>query len=374
MTHIALKNFQMGRQKLKNRAVLAPMSRVSTRGDGIPTIAMADYYERYASGDFGLIITEGTYTDRFFSQAYPNQPGITNAQQLDGWKRTVDQTKQHDTKIILQLMHGGALSQHLSNTRAPSRIEPMRNMLPGYSRKQGRYPIPQAMNLAEIDQVIEGFINSSQKAKEAGFDGVEIHSANGYLLDQFITPYTNTREDQYGGSLGNRIRLTTEITELIRQFHTDDFIVGVRLSQGKVNDFDYLWEGGLEYGRILFNAVANAGATYIHFASEGKGFDHGSLTRNGESLPKLAKEITNLPVIANGGLHHPNESERILNDGHADLIALGTGAIANPDWPRKIERNEEINEFTPDVFQFGVDIDSQMKFEHSQLTTPLDAL
>ena len=374
MTHPVLQTVQLGNQTLKNRAALAPMSRVSTHGNGIPTSTMADYYERYAAGGFGLIITEGTYTDRHFAQAYPNQPGITNAQQLEGWKRIVDQTKQHDTKIILQLMHSGALSQHLTNTRAPSRIEPMRNMLPGYSRKQGRYPIPHAMNLAEIDQVIEGFITSSQHAKAAGFDGVEIHSANGYLLDQFITPYTNTREDQYGSSLENRIRLTTEITQQIRQAHSNDFIVGVRLSQGKVNDFDYLWEGGLEDGRIIFNAVEKAGATYIHFASEGKGFDHGSLTRDGQSLPKLARKTTNLPVIANGDLHTPSEAKRILNDDHADLIALGSGAIVNPDWPIKIANNEEINNFTPDVFQFGVDIESQIKFEQAQSTSPINTL
>ncbi|GHF26300.1 NADH:flavin oxidoreductase [Kordiimonas sediminis] len=356
MTHIALKDYTLNNQILRNRAVVAPMSRVSTAGDGIPTKAMADYYSSFAAGGFAAVITEGTYTDRYYAQAYPNQPGITTSQQQDGWRKVVQAVKSKGAKIILQLMHAGALSQHLSSTRGPSKIEPMRTMLPGYSRKQGRYPIPEAMNSAEIDQVIDGFLKSALMAEEAGFDGVEIHSANGYLLDQFITDYTNMREDQYGGSLENRVRLTCEITQKIRSAVSPDFIVGVRLSQGKVNDFDYLWSGGLEDGKVFFSAIEEAGAHYIHFASEGKGFDHGCLTRTGESLPRQAKELTKLSVIANGGLHIPSEADRVLTGGHTDLIALGTGALANPDWPEKIEKNLPVNPFDPAVFDNGVHI------------------
>lgn len=358
MSHIALEEFKLNTSTLKNRAIVAPMSRVSTMGDGIPTVEMADYYKSFAEGGFSVIISEGTYTDRHFAQAYPNQPGITNDEQLAGWKKVVDAAKSKGAKIILQLMHAGALSQHLSNTRAPSKIEPMRTMLPGYSRKQGRYPTPEAMNLADIDQVVDGYIASAQRAVEAGFDGVEIHAANGYLLDQFITDYTNMREDQYGGSVENRVRLTCEITKKIQSATPEGFIVGVRLSQGKVNDFDYLWAGGLEDGKVIFPAVAAAGADYIHFASEGQGFDHGCLTRGGESLTKQASELTKLPIIANGGLHDPAEAERILKGGHADLVALGTGALANPDWPTKLEKGLSINPFDPAIFANGVDINS----------------
>ncbi|MCG8491178.1 MAG: NADH:flavin oxidoreductase [Sneathiellales bacterium] len=355
-SHLALKPFSAGKLSLTNRSVVAPMSRVSTLGDGIPTKAMADYYARFAKGGFGMIITEGTYTDRHFSQAYPNQPGITDGRQLEGWKHVIEKVKMKETPVILQLMHAGALSQHLTDTRAPSAIEPLRTMLAGYSMKQGRFPRPQSMNLAEIDQVIEGFVLSAQRAQEAGFDGIEIHSANGYLLDQFITDYTNMREDQYGGPLENRLRLTCQIIKKIRQYTQGDFVVGVRLSQGKVNDFDYLWANGLEDGKIIFQSIADAGADYIHFASEGKGFDHGCLTREGKSLPKLAKDLTGLPVIANGGLHIPEEAQRILQDEHADLIALGTGALSNPDWPLKLEKQQEVLDFDPAYFADGVAI------------------
>lgn len=366
MLHPALESTKIKSVDLKNRFSVAPMSRVSANGDGVPTQQMANYYQRYAQGGFSLLITVGTYTDRYYSQAYPNQPGITNDHQQKGWEISVDCVHQHDAKILLQLMHAGALSQHLSNTRAPSAIQPLRTMLPGYSVKQGPYPFPQAMNLSEIDGVIEGFLQSAIRAEQAGFDGVEIHAANGYLLDQFITDYTNYREDQYGGSLENRIRLSVEIIEAIKQNVSSDFLVGIRLSQGKVNDFDYLWSGGLNDGKMIFNAVANAGVDMIHFASEGMGFDHGCLTREGQSLPQQARMLTHLPLIANGGLDDPNEAKRILEEGHADLISLAKGALVNPDWVLKLSNNCELVPFNSGVFSEGVTIDAQYRWESEQ--------
>lgn len=369
--HSALQGITINKLQLTNRAVVAPMTRVSTTGDGIPTTQMKNYYLRYAEGGFGMIVTEGAYTDRLFSQAYPNQPGITNDEQQKGWESIVHSTHKAGSKIILQLMHAGALSQHLSNTRSASSIQPIRNMLAGYSKKQGRFPLPEAMNLSEIDDVISGFVSSAIRAQKAGFDGVEIHAANGYLLDQFITDYTNEREDIYGGSVENRCRLSAEIIASIKKSVSLNFIVGIRLSQGKVNDFNYLWPNGTNDGKVIFESLKNAGADYIHFASEGKGFDHGCLTKDGESLPKLARELTGLPVIANGGLHCTSEAERILKDGHADLIALGTGALANPDWPSRLKANNKIINFNPDIFSLGVTVEAQFMWENKTKNTKM---
>ncbi len=362
-TFSILEKTSLNQLALKNRIVVAPMSRVSTVGDGVPTEQMKEYYRRYAAGNFGLTITEGTYTDRSFSQAYPNQPGITNEQQQKGWENITTATHDAGGKIILQLMHAGALSQHLSDTRSASSIQPMRQMLEGYSKKQGPFPLPQAMNLSEIDETINGFVNSAMRAQQAGFDGVEIHAANGYLLDQFLTDYTNSREDQYGGSIENRCRLMTDIISSIKKVVDGNFVVGARISQGKVNDFNYLWPNGISDGETIFTCLKNAETDYIHFASEGKGFNHGCLTREGESLPKLARKITGLPIIANGGLDNPDEAHRILEGGHADLIALGTGALANPDWPTRLKANEKLHPFNPSMFAGGVTIDNQFKWE-----------
>jgi len=365
--HPALESIAINNLQLTNRAVVAPMTRVSTKGDGVPTAQMEEYYRRYAEGGFGMMITEGAYTDRSFSQAYPNQPGITNDEQQKGWESVVHASHEAGGKIILQLMHAGALSQHLSNTRSASSIQPIRNMLEGYSKKQGHFPLPHAMNLSEIDDVISGFVNSAIRAQKAGFDGVEIHSANGYLLDQFMTDYTNDREDIYGKSVENRCRLSAEIITYIKKAVPMDFIVGIRVSQGKVNDLNYLWPNGISDGKTIFEALNKAGADYIHFASEGKGFDHGCLTKDGESLPKLARKLTGLPVIANGGLDDPIEAERIIKDGHADLIALGTGALTNPDWPNRLITNNQIFNFDPDMFAFGVTVEDQFKWEKKQI-------
>ncbi len=367
LDNLLIENTMLGHTSFDNRAVVAPMTRVSTNGDGIPTDQMAAYYRRYAEGGFGLIIAEGTYTDRFFSQGYPNQPGITTDEQQAGWQKVVAAVHDAGGKIFLQLMHAGALSQHLSNTRGPSSVPPMRHMLEGYSKKQGRFPLPQAMNPSEIDDVIDGFITSANRAVQAGFDGVEIHGANGYLLDQFLTDYSNTREDQYGGSLENRCRLGVEIVKAVKEAVSNSCVVGIRLSQGKVNDFDYLWPGGIEDGKVIFALLKKAGADYIHFASEGQGFDHGCLTRDGKSLPRLARDITGLPVIANGGLHNLQEANRILSNGHSDLIAIGTGALANPDWPKKIRDQEKIRPFNPDMFSEGVTVSRQFDWESRQM-------
>jgi 2,4-dienoyl-CoA reductase-like NADH-dependent reductase (Old Yellow Enzyme family) len=361
--HPALKPCQLGVLALSNRAVVAPMSRVSTKGDGVATAAMATYYARYAKGGFGLIISEGTYTDSYFSQSYPNQPGMVTGRQQAGWRKVVQAVHESGGFIFLQLMHGGALSQHLDDTRGPSAIQPLRKMLEGYSVKTGSFPMPKAMTLEEIEEAVRGFVHSALAAKEVGFDGVEIHGANGYLLDQFLTEYTNIRQDHYGGSAANRVLLTAEITSQVRAVVGHAFIVGVRLSQGKVNDFDYLWPHGLNDGAVFFEAVKRSGADYIHFASEGKGFDHGCLTQRGESLPKQARILTGLPVIANGGMHRPEESRRILTEGHADLVALGTGALANPDWPRRLANNHPIANFDDSMFAAGVTIEEQVKFE-----------
>jgi 2,4-dienoyl-CoA reductase-like NADH-dependent reductase (Old Yellow Enzyme family) len=361
--HPALQPIDTDKLSLPNRATVAPMSRASTAGDGIPTSDMATYYRRYAAGGFALIITEGTYTDRRYAQAYPNQPGLTDDAQQRGWEQVVSAIHAEGGKTVLQLMHSGALSQHHSDTRAPSAIQPIRNMLPGYSRRQGNYPLPQAMNLAEIDEMIVGFTNTAQRAERAGFDGVEIHAANGYLLDQFLTEYTNNREDRYGGSVENRIRISTDIVAAIKSQVSRDFIVGLRLSQGKVNDFDYLWPGGLRDGEIIFEAVQTAGVDYVHFASEGKGFDHGCLTREGESLTRQARTLTGLPVIANGGVDNPDEAARILDQGHSDLVALGKGALVNPDWPQRLAADVPLVPFDAAIFGQGIDVAAQFAWE-----------
>ncbi|MFJ6651012.1 NADH:flavin oxidoreductase [Streptomyces sp. NPDC091290] len=348
MSHPALLPFDLEATTLTNRLVVAPMTRVSAEEDGTPTAEMADYYARYAQGGFGIVITEGVYTDEAYSQGYFNQPGITTDRHAKAWGQISDAVRQAGAQPVMQLMHAGALSQgnpYRSSTAAPSAVRPLRAMMEAYGGS-GPWPVPHAMTPADIEQVINGFVTSALAAKGAGFAGVEVHSANGYLLDQFLTPYTNTRTDEFGGSITNRIRLTASIIAAIREAVADpEFWVGVRLSQGKVNDHDYRWEHGAEEAALIFASVSDA--TYIHIAGEGSGWEESALLDNGETITALARRVTQKPVIANGNLADADLASRVVSEGHADLISLGRTALANPDYPAKLAAGTAPAAFNP---------------------------
>ena len=246
--------------------------------------------------------------------------------------------------MIAQLMHAGALSQTLRETAGPSAIQPLRRMMPEYGGS-GPWPVPRTMTRDHIEEAVRGFADSALRAERAGFVGVEIHAANGYLIDQFLSESTNHRSDAYGGPLEHRVRLAVETIEAVKRVVSPNFIVGIRLSQGKVNDFDYRWPGGADDARILFDAVVRAGVDYLHLASEGKGWRHAAVLADGTSLTALARRRTGLPVIANGGLQEPEMARWILTEGHADLISLGTAALSNPDWPCKLRQNSPLVPF-----------------------------
>jgi len=328
---------------LRNRAAVAPMTRVSASADGVPTPEMLRYYAAYAEGGFGLVITEGTYTDLAHAQGYANQPGLATDEQAGAWRHIAEVVHAAGAAIIAQLMHAGALVQgnrYRPTPIAPSAIRPVGEMMSEYGG-EGPYHLPAAMDAGDMRRVVDGFAESAARARAAGFDGVEIHGANGYLLDQFLTTYTNARTDDYGGPVRNRIRFTEEVVRavaLATGARRREFVVGVRLSEAKVNDARYVWPDG--DGRIVFAALRDAGASYIHMAGEGREVASSSLTL-------LAKQVAGVPVIANGGLHEPDRSARILEEGGADLVALGRAAIANPDWPQRLARNAPFDPIDP---------------------------
>jgi 2,4-dienoyl-CoA reductase-like NADH-dependent reductase (Old Yellow Enzyme family) len=227
-SHPALTAAALGRLELTNRLAVAPMSRVSAAPDGTPTGEMTDYYAQFARGGFGIVITEGTYTDTTHSQGYLNQPGLATDDHVDGWRRITDAVHATGTPVIAQLMHAGALSQgnpHAAGAIGPSAIAPIGQMLEEYGGA-GSWPVPREMTPADIDSAGAGYTEAAARARAAGFDGVEVHAANGYLLDQFLTVYTNVRADEYGGAVHNRIRLTARVIAEIRSRVGDDFVVG----------------------------------------------------------------------------------------------------------------------------------------------------
>jgi 2,4-dienoyl-CoA reductase-like NADH-dependent reductase (Old Yellow Enzyme family) len=247
--------------------------------------------------------------------------------------------------VIAQLMHGGALSQSLAATLAPSAVQPRGQKMPEYGGA-GPYPLPSAMTADDIAAVSTGFTTSAVLAAQAGFDGVEIHAANGYLLDQFITDYTNQRTDRYGGALAARLQLTADVVRASRASTGAGFLVGVRPSQAKVNDSQHRWQDRTEAEAVL-RTVATAGPDYLHLASEGRPWTESGVLPDQTPLGPLARQLTTLPAMVNGGLDDVALAQHVLRTGHADLVSLGRGALANPDWPQRARNNQTMRPFDP---------------------------
>ncbi len=354
-------------RSLANRAVVAPMSRVSAAEGGLATKRMQEYYGAFARGGFAVVITEGTYTDTAASQGYDRQPGIATERQAQAWRPIANELRKAGTVAIMQLMHAGALSQRTGakvRTIAPSRVQPRGRMMTEYGGS-GPYRLPSEMTERDIWSVSEGFAQAARHALLAGFDGIEIHAANGYLLDQFNTTYTNQRTDRYGVTPENRIRLTAQIVERIRAASPDDFIVGVRLSEAKVNDFGYRWPGEQLEAATIFTTLASDGASYFHLAGEGRGF-HDAVETMTEPFTTLARRLTGLPVIANGGLGDPDVADEVIRGEHADLVAIGRTALANPDWPGRVERGSAIAPFSPEILSPSASISNSDRWLKSR--------
>lgn len=338
---------RLGPITLPNRLAVAPMTRVSATETGVPTPRMGSYYATFAVGGFGLVITEGIYTDTAYSQGYQFQPGLTSPSQRDAWRAVVDGVHGEGGRVVAQLMHAGALSQgnrFRRGTRGPSAIIPRGEQL-GFYRGAGAYPLPGAISCKEIQEVLDGFSASAAMAREAGFDGVEVHGANGYLLDQFLTDYTNQRLDGYGVDLPGRMRLMLEVIQAVRSSVGPDFLLGVRISQGKVNDFYHKWAGGEDDAAYVFGSLGEQAIDYIHtteFEAWRPAFDGGAAT-----LAGLARKHGRVPVMANGSLHAPGQAASLIVRGDADLVSLGRGALANPDWPGRLASGRASEPFDP---------------------------
>lgn len=346
----------LGEATLRNRLAVAPMTRVSATAQGVPTQRMADYYASFAEGGFGLIVTEGLYTDKAFSQAYQFQPGLTDAGQADGWRPILDRVHSHGALMIAQLMHAGALSQgnpYRDGTRGPSAVRPKGQQMAFY-RGSGDYPLPGAMSDGEISEAVEGFVQAARLAKATGFDGVEIHGANGYLLDQFLSQGLNRRADRYGGDVEGRLRLIVEVTLAVREAVGPKFVVGLRISQGKVNDFLHKWEGEQEAAAI-FERLGRLPLDYLHtteFEAWRPAFE------TGETLAALARKHVPFPVLANGALHDLDQAVGLIARGEADFVSLGRGALAHPDRPRRIAARLPLEAFDPGMLSPIADLEN----------------
>ena len=298
----------------------------------------------------GRSCTEGIYTDQAFSQGYVHQPGMTDEAQAKAWKPVVSGIKAQGALAIAQMMHAGALSQgnrFRDTTVGPSAVQPKGEQMAFYHGKD-RYALPAAITEAQIADAIAGFAESAGRAiAVARFNAIEIHGANGYLLDQFLTDYTNTRADRWGGATESRVRLILETFKAVRAKVGAKVPVGVRISQGKVNDYQHKWADAEHDAEIIFGSLAEAGADFIHVT------DHEAwkpaFAPGGPSLMRLAKRYApKAAIFANGSLHNIAHAVAALDDG-ADIVTIARGALANPDLPKRLSDRGILNDFDPAI-------------------------
>jgi N-ethylmaleimide reductase len=332
--------YTLGSTTLSNRMVMAPMTR-NRAPEGMATPLMAEYYAQRASA--GLIITEGAQISPQ-GVGYPATPGIYNDAQVASWKPVTDAVHAKGSRIFVQLWHCGRVSHpdfhHGALPVAPSAIQPQGQAFTYEGLKD--FVTPRALSVEEISGIVEDYRHAAVCAIQAGFDGVEIHAANGYLIDQFLRDGSNQRQDQYGGSIENRSRFLLEVTAAVIEAIGADK-VGVRLSP--INAFNDMQDSAPQ---TLFTHVAAALSTlkpsYLHVVE---------VSMTGESDSRfdmtLLRHAFNGCYIANGG-YDKARGNQVLNDGNADLIAYGIPFLANPDLPARFAQDADLN--APDQATF----------------------
>jgi N-ethylmaleimide reductase len=342
---------RVGALNLNHRVVLAPLTRMRAEMPGnVPGAAMADYYAQRATPG-GLLIAEATFVARQGNGGYAS-PGIEDAAQEAGWRRVVDAVHAKGAKIVLQLWHAGRASHTElqpdgGQPVAPSALESGAGSLivGGYSPASA----PRALDTAEIPSVVAQYRRAAERAKAAGFDGVEVHAANGYLLDQFLQDGSNQRTDAYGGSIENRARLLLEVVDAVTGVWGAER-VGVRV--GPSNAFNAMKDSD---PAALFGHVARQlGGRRIAYLHVIEPRVVGN-TEVGDQTPVAAatlKPIFGGPVIAAGGFDGAG-AEAIVAAGAADLVAFGRHFIANPDLPRRLRDGLPLNAYDRDTFYYG---------------------
>ena len=344
---------QLGAIGIKNRLVMAPLTRMRAVAGDVPNPLAKTYYSQRASA--GLIITEATQISAL-GMGYPATPGIYSAEQTAAWKEIVDAVHAKGGAIVAQLWHVGRISHSSLHPQeglpeAPSAIAPAGQTY-GADWKLHDYETPKAMTESDIARLLQEFKQAAQNAKIAGFDGVEIHSANGYLLDQFLQDKTNHRSDQYGGSIENRIRLLGEVIEAVSTVYSSDR-VGVRLSPyGSFNDI------ADSDPVALFTAVIHKlntyGLAYLHMI-EPRSTSAGGNDQHDEAAPvtsELFRALFKSKFITAGG-YDQALGEKVLEEGLADAVAYGRIYIANPDLVERFQQNAPLNPYNRKTFYGG---------------------
>ncbi len=332
---ILFEPIKIGDLSLNNRIILAPLTRCRANYQRVPNDLIKKYYCQRAS--FGMLISEATSVD-IFGVGYPRTPGIWNEDQVNSWRNITDAVHEKGGTILMQLWHVGRVSDPVYTGQAPiapSAIPPKHKV--SLVRPEKYYDTPREVTVEEIKQIVEHFRNAAKNAKKAGFDGVELHGANGYLLDQFLRSYSNIRKDQYGGSIENRVKFPLEAVDAV---------------------IDVWGSGRVGYhisprGDILEVNDENPLALFSYFVSElskrNLAFICAREYEAKDSISPKLKSLFSGKYILNERFTKESGENAILN-GNADAIAFGTLSIPNPDLVQKFKMNETLNQPNPKYF------------------------
>ena len=335
--------YKLKNLNLRNRVVMAPMTRNQSPG-GIPTSEVVEYYSRRAKAEVGLIITEGIEVSHDASSAYPNVPRLDSIEAREGWKRVVSGIKENGGSVIAQLWHCGGFRK-LGMQPNPE--------VPGHTAsglvKPGK-KVAHEMTLEDIKQTINAYASDAKYCEEIGFDGVEIHGAHGYLIDNFLWEGTNIRDDSYGGSIEQRSQFVSEIIQAVRASVSKEFIVGLRFSQWKQHDFEAkLAHTTDELKKVLLSPV-ESGLDYLH--SSMRRFWESEFEGSDENLAYWTKKISNIPTIGVGSVgldsdfidmtapSKPTSIDKAIDDiskEKYDLLAVGRALLSDHEWVLKMK-------------------------------------
>jgi len=340
-------SFPLGTTKLKNRIVMAPMTR-SRAINNVPNELMAEYYQQRASA--GLIITEGTSPSPN-GIGYPRIPGAYSDEQIKGWKKVADAVHAKGGKIFVQLMHTGRITGKVNLpaggvTLAPSAIQAAGEI---FSDTDGMvaHDTPKAMSLEEIETAQNEYVLSAQRLiNEAGIDGIELHAANGYLLNQFMNPQSNQRKDEYGGSMENRARFVVETAQKVAKEIGSDK-VGIRFSPyGAYNDMLADYEELEDTFIHLAQEMAKIDLAYIHIVDQRVAFGAPDFITD---IKKTIKENFKGIIISGGDVNTTAKAEEIIEDG-LDLVYVGRPYISNPNLVENFQNQTELVAYDANTF------------------------
>ena len=362
---ILFQPFSFGRTTIPNRIVMAPMTRSKSPGN-IPGADVAAYYRRRAEGGVGLIITEGTAPDFKGAHGYPDVPNFYGELALAGWKRVVDEVHAAGGHIIPQIWHVGSIRRA---GFGPDPNEPSWSssavMHPFYAaREDGQ--LPQVLNKADIAECAASYARAASDAHRLGFDGVEIHGAHSYLIDQFFWSATNQREDEYGGkTLAQRTRFAVEIIQAMRAAVPADFPIVLRFSQWKSGDYHHQMAQSPEELAAFLEPLSEAGVDIFHCST--RRFNDAEFAGSDLNLAGWTKKLTGKPSITVGSVGLDNDFLRTfggqetkksdiqalvrrMENKEFDLVAVGRALLSDPAWTNKVKTGKEndIIEFTRD--------------------------